>query len=317
MTNKMSRGVSMQILINHSAFNDQAKELVILGINTIIEQLPELNLVSLDSIIVPHDYGIELAAFQENITATIGYTNSGLGIGVGKTLAYLENDMFKTTIFLDPRLVAGIIDDSGRQSHTHIIHHELCHVHDDNEKYRVFGVCDIDDLFIHTDDMVKQLMYTHADNLWSEYIATKLSAGSRPDDHHFYVKSLFAALSVTLPEIQDEITKFKTHSDIRELFGHLQLKISYLLKITGYFLGYCNAIVGSIPPEFSEEIQSNYPYFEVPIVQLQTHLKLMEETYGSWVDSSIFERLAEGVLLLWENLGIRLYNNEGQLYVDV
>lgn len=55
------------------------------------------------------------------------------------------------------------------------VNHEFCHVHDDDEKFRVFGVTDLERAFSRTPDRVSPITYVHAD-----IVSTRLSARSKP-----------------------------------------------------------------------------------------------------------------------------------------
>lgn len=311
----------MQIIINNTEFIEEqaAKQILINMLESIVNQLTNLDLTSLDSIIIPDNFGKELIAFQEAHNLRSGYTNTEHATAFGKVLTYIEDNRFKTTIFLDPRVAFTLFDDEKRQNSVHIIHHELCHVHDDFIKYNTFHVTDLESIFLNTNDKVSQVTFAFADMIWSEYFATKLSARSKPDEHDMYVDSLMKAIPLTEKECRDEIQKYHLiHVDVPRLFMEIQLKTSYLLKTLAYVLGYAHAFNTELPDDFKEHINNDYPYLSGVWNEISDNLKQMHKSYGAWESVEVFKPIADRVLELWRNIGIIPSNTEdGQLYITV
>ncbi len=63
-------------------------------------------MVNLEKIYIPDNYGIELPAPQQSHDRIErGYTDNEFGAAMGKTLAYLENNLLEQAVFMDKRLV--------------------------------------------------------------------------------------------------------------------------------------------------------------------------------------------------------------------
>lgn len=309
----------MNIIITNKQFNEDEKAVKAIkdAFSQIIDLFPDLNLSSLESIIIPDDFGKELIQFQKEKQLRSGFTNNDGYLAVGKLMSYIKDGEFNTSMFLDPRIVFLLFDEQSNQNSIHIIHHELCHVHDDDEKYCVFGVTDPEEFFSQTEDKVRQVLYAHADLVWSEYIATRLSAHSKPEDHDMYAETILDLLPKTISECKDEIASYRLHGDISKLFGDIQLATSLFLKTTAYFIGYCHGFNQEISVELNKFIRVNYSYLADVWEPLHTHLQEMYSSYGRWNDIYVLEDLAEIVNRLWVNCGINIENQNGRLFVSV
>jgi hypothetical protein len=312
----------MEIRITNIEFHDEAKAAVIQALTSLIESAKStLELDSLELIVVPNDFGNELIRFQEEHGLHKGYTNNGLGLAVAKVMSYIRNKELVCSIFLNPHIVASLFDEGSSQDAIHIIHHELCHVHDDALKFKVFGTDDVERLFFETNDRVSQVSYAHADLIWSEYIATKLSISSKPANHHMYINSLIDAIPVTLNRCKEAKDLYQTHLDVGRLFGDIQEHLSYLFKTYAYLLGYYHAF--SDVDEFEEQkmleaIIETAPYLDGVFDLLPSELKKLHEIYGKWADHHVFKATADIVLRSWNNVGIYPNNTpDGQLYIGV
>jgi len=307
----------LEIVIKNREFDESMTESVEQAFRQIINQLQELNLDSLQFIIVPDVFGEELIEFQRSRGLREGYTNNEFGTAFGMKLSYLEDGNHKSSIFLDPRVVFTLFDENLIQNSVHIIHHELGHVHDDAYKFQIFGVTDLEELFMNTSDRVSQVTYAHADLIWSEYIATRLSARSKPEDHDLYVPSIISLVHETKVQCDELILAYRTEGDVGRLFGEIQLTTSLLLKIAAYFIGYCHGL-NIEPPEEMNNFIKQYAYWDGVWEELSPLLRKLHDSYGNWNDVYVFEDLAQTVKKLWGNLGVYPKNmDDGQLFISV
>jgi hypothetical protein len=308
----------MEIRINHLEFTEELKSAVVKILHDIINQCSNLNLSSLALIVIPNDYGSELIEFQKQHGLRVGYTDNGLGIGVGKTLSYTVDERLISCIFLNANIIAGLFDENIAQDVAHIIHHELCHVHDDTMKFSLFGVDDIEKIFFGLSDFLRQVSYAHADLSWSEYIATRLSFSSMPKNHHMYVQSFSEAIPETLNRCIQAKKDYNQHLDVTKLFGEIQIHSSYLIKTYSYFLGYCHSVMDSPPSDIIIQLTTQFPYLTDFLSPLSDELKILYQTYEKWTDYRVFERLSSIIIRLWNNLGIHPSNVSGnQTFIGV
>lgn len=307
----------MEIVINNKELIDNnLNDIVKQTIGRLIDQLSNLSLISLQYIIIPEDFGGELIQFQKERGLSEGYTNNGFGVAMGKVLTYIEDGIRRSTIFFDPRVIITLFDEVKSQNAVHLMHHEFCHVHDDYKKYVAFGVTNPEEIFFGTPDRTRQVAYAHADMIWSEYIATRLSAGSKPSDHDMYIDSVFQLLPKTEEECKEAIFLYRIEDDVGKLFGEIQLTTSLFLKVSAYFIGYCHGLNYEPPQEFLNII-TEYHYLDGVWEELSPVLHHLHDSYSSWSDIHVFEDLANIVIKLWGQLGIYPRNEDGQLFVSV
>jgi len=214
----------MEIIINSKELKDNnLVDIVKDTFDRMIVQLNKLNLSSLQFIIVPDDFGEELIHFQREHGLREGYTNNEIGTAMGKVLTYVEDGIVRSSIFFNWLVIFTLFDKDKNPNAVHTLHHEFCHVHDDYIKYKAFGVTNPEDLFLDTTDRVGQISYAHAELIWSEYIATRISSDSRPLGHDMYVNSLIELLPTTQDECEAAILRYRTERDLLKLFGEIQL----------------------------------------------------------------------------------------------
>ncbi|RKP51383.1 hypothetical protein D7Z26_16430 [Cohnella endophytica] len=308
----------MEIQINYP-WTDEEKATIREGITKLVDSVrPVLQLDSLKLILVPHDFGVELIDFQKKNGLRTGYTDNGLALAVAKMLTYVENEILVCNIVIHPGIVLSMFNEETSSDAVHIFHHELCHVHDDILKFDLFHVAEIEDLYAGENGTVRQVSYIHADLIWSEYIATRLSSTSKPSDHHMYVESFLEAIPETLDRCKKAKEEYQGHLDVGELFREIQGHISYLLKTYAYFLGYFHSINESFSEEQYKEILESVPYLKGVIDVIPLELQKLYTNYGSWDDHMVFEKLANTVLTSWENVGIHPSDlPDGRLYIGV
>lgn len=307
----------MEIIINSKELIDNnLVDIVKDAFERMIVQLNNLNLSSLQFIIVPNDFGEELIHFQREHGLLEGYTNNEFGTAMGKVLTYVESGAVRSAVFFDQRVIFTLFDQDKNPNAVHTMHHEFCHVHDDYIKFTAFGVTNPEELFLDTTDRVRQISYAHAELIWSEYIATRISSDSRPMGHDMYTNSVIELLPMTQEECAAAILRYRTEGDLWKLFGEIQLTTSLFLKVAAYFHGYCHGINVELPQEINDHIK-HYSYLDGVWEELSPILNRLYDSYGSWNDIHVFEDLANLVIKLWEQLGIYPRNEEGQLFISV
>src|SRR3569833_2974613 len=153
-----------------SAFTDEQKEIVKQGIQSIIDQVAaDLDLSNLEYFIVPTNFKTKLTQLQRERHLREGYTNEEHGLAVGKALQYEVNGELKFAIFVHWQVVNGLYNEETKQFNANLIHHELCHIHDENVKARDVGI----EFVLELGRDLRTTLLVHADSTWSEYFAVK------------------------------------------------------------------------------------------------------------------------------------------------
>jgi hypothetical protein len=122
-------------------------------------------------------------------------------------------------------------------------------------------VIDIEQVLFDAPDKVSQVTYAHADLIWSEYIATKLSRRSKPENDDLYVESLLSLILETKEQCEKVIIAYHSTGDIDQLFCEIQLTKSLLLKVITYFIGYFHSY-NIEPPNEMNSFFRKYSYLD-------------------------------------------------------
>jgi len=161
----------MEIIINVTSFNNDRKVTIEDEFRRLVVTKPStnLNLNTLEQIVITEECGQEILSFQQRYGIEVtGHTSNEFVTAVGKTLTWEEDGKQKQTVILDWRIAPALITEEGRQFASHLIHHELCHVHDNYHRSVIFGKpipwLKKGDLFSY--------LHCHADIVWTEYIAS-------------------------------------------------------------------------------------------------------------------------------------------------
>ena len=140
----------------------------------------EIDFRRMHRIIVTSDYAGELANLSSNPQSDdlVTHTNEEYAVGVAQVRTIPRGDSFEFVPVVNAQIAATLVQDNeeGYKSDEfrtvlHLLHHELCHVHDNNKKCDVIKVMRPDnekDLFI----------LPLADSSWTEYIANFLSCST-------------------------------------------------------------------------------------------------------------------------------------------
>ncbi|MBL0387896.1 hypothetical protein JJB07_14740 [Tumebacillus sp. ITR2] len=278
-----------------------------------LDQLSEISdgnlwLEKLDAIIIPDDFGEELIAFQKEKGISEGFTENSYGTAVGKTLQYMVGDTSRFTIFLREYIMFGLFSEEVKQQSANVIHHELCHVHDDTIKERMLGL----EFVMRMGGDFQTVLRLHADIIWSEFKATELSSVTKRVEE-IQIEHVLKMVERSKPFIDDEIAKYRIHGEITALFDKVQLEASDLLKQLVYIIGDLVGKGWSDKLEmFSELI--NRTYLKEIWTDLVKELMRLNSIYEHWSGVEELDTLGGVVMKLWNVYG--LYPNENW-YISV
>lgn len=200
----------------------------------------------------------------------------------------------------------------------HVLHHELCHVHDYNQRINIFK-----EKFLQTHPNGKDiLLYPLAELCWSEYIANYLSSSSarKCDMPNDIIASFETLLRETKIKIDLEVEIFRTDNDIKSLLSFAKANIAHLIKSSSYVLGYMHGMhtdLSKVNPNLDLYLQGSY--FSSSWNFLSDVLANMRRSYPlDWQKESIFENLMYVLDELYARLGIVLSENERrELFFEV
>ena len=116
----------------------------------------------------------------------------------------------------------------------HGLHHELCHVHDDNRQIDAFGTPKLNHLYQGKDMLTRPL----AEACWSEYIADLMSS-STADTVWLgaIVKSFGDAIARTKPHLDGEVLAYRHHGDLGRLVDEFERHAGFPRQVGGVRAG--------------------------------------------------------------------------------
>lgn len=305
----------MEIVIKTKEIRDDQIENVRINIKSLIDQLSEgLILVSLKKIVVPEDFGEEILALQREYGSTeVGHTNNEFGTAIAKVLHYRKDGEIFHTIVLDKLLIHMLFTEKTQNSAVHYFHHELCHVHDEYLKERIY------DLESRAGYGLGHILLVHSDVIWSEYVAERLA--NRTIDikqlEKSYIPNLFDNIIKSKEIAAEKICQYRKHRDVDRLFQEIQALSNTMLILTANTQGYIQGINSVELTKVLDDALLETSFGQVWI-GLGVELKSLYEIYPDWDGIAQLERLSLVVLKHWNDLGIypRPIENNG-LYIDV
>ena len=200
----------------------------------------------------------------------------------------------------------------------HVLHHELCHVHDYNKCIDIFQ----SHFFATVHKGKEMILYPLSQICWSEYIANYLSSSSvkKCEMLQTSMDTFMIQIVETEQKIDKQIAIFRRTKDIKSLLVFVKTNIENLVKSASYVLGYMHGLHKNIEtfcPSLYELI--NKSYFFYTWCYLDDVLKNMKNSYPiNWHKNNIFENLIYGFDKLYTRMGIKLTeNNKHELFFEV
>jgi len=292
-------------------------------IKFLIEKDQNIDLRRLTRIIITTDFANELS-IQTTSQNPITYTNESYAQAIGKTLNIRKNDDFEIIMILDANWAIYYLLGSKDNPKTkdiklfsHLLHHELCHVHDNNKKIDA-----LQKFWLKYECTGKSILIQPlAEMCWAEYIANFLSSSTVPEAFIVsFVGSLKEAVKRTKKDLEKEILKYRTHSDLKVLLEYFERHGNFLIKNAAYLMGYLDGLnreLSSIDNELFELISNSY--FKTAWFEMQKALRYMHSQYPKlWKDIEIYNSLTHVMEQYYSDMGLVLSNTpEGQLYVHI
>lgn len=255
---------------------------------------------------------------------TITHTNEDYAVAVAKVMILPCNEEFEIIPVINANIAAALVQDDPEtidkerfRSALHFLHHELCHVHDDNKKIDALKSHMLNTRYTGKDMYIRPL----AEVCWSEYIATLMSSSTAGNNDIEEITENFAeAIIRTKPEIDKEILLYRYHADIQKLLSTFGRHGEFLAKAAAYTLGYVDGLGKSLSDlsiEASEALSGSY--FEPTWNAMHSSLKKMLQEYpNGWQDLSIMDELALSIENYYVEMGLVLSTTEdGQAYLHV
>lgn len=257
---------------------------------------PPLDFRRMHRIIVTSDFAGELTALSSKTASgnPITYTNEDFGQAVAKVLLLPKGESFEIVPVINAFIVKALtepeVNARGFEYVGHVLHHEFCHVHDDNKKLDAFPNILLQHRYQGKDTILGPI----TEGCWSEYIANFLSSSTAPNDAiSIMIESFDEALKRTKEETDLQILRYRCDENLENLLSTFRRRGEFLTTSAAYVLGYLDGLGKSLE-EISAETATSLSgsYFEPIWLKLQTALRELRQSYpDGWKNFSIFDSL--------------------------
>ena len=147
-------------------------------------------------------------------------------------------DEFEIVPVIDAATVAPLLLTEGEENKDlvdatlHYLHHEFCHVHDNNKKIEALDNVILRQAYTGKDMFVGPL----TEAVWSEYFANRMSSGSAPKGVICDTATSFKdALFRTKALIDQEILSYRYHADLQNSLALFQRHGEFLVKMAATY----------------------------------------------------------------------------------
>ncbi len=194
-------------------------------------------------IIVAADYAGELSALSNNPVAEPLYTDEEYAVGIAQVVTLPCQGGFEFVPVINASFAMNLLPDNekGYEAETfrtmlHLLHHELCHVHDNNKKLDTIGTA-------WTDNPKDEFLIPIADKCWTEYVANFLSSETATKDAVDIICDNFIdSIKRTKENIDADIRKYRSHGDLDRLVAIFRRHGHFLAKSAAYVLGFMDGL---------------------------------------------------------------------------
>ncbi|MHA4168869.1 hypothetical protein [Bacillus cereus] len=315
----------MEIVLNSAQFTKEQKEHLKPQIEQLITNLStDLDLSTLEKVIIPKDFTKEVVSFQEDHNKQItGHTKNENEEAKAKVMYYIEDGNYRQVVFLHEIFISGLMVDNIDivKKCQFFIHHELGHVHDEFNKREIYS----DDL--RKGIGLSQLDFTltiHSDVVWSEYFAN-LTAGTHLTSELFVEQASYTI--ELIHRVKDECTKYikeyRKHGDINLLMEQIKEATHMLFYFTALTLGSLHYYKETLSEEeynlIKEAVDGNITgtYFEGSWSLIDKALTSLYSKYPNWNDIYQLDELNQAIHKCWNELGIYLEDYGENMYINV
>jgi len=277
-------------------------------------------------IVVTTDFAGELAELSTKTASgnQITHTNEDYAVAVAKVMIIPDGDKVEICPILSARYAAALVPEGSEGYDAdnfyyilHLLHHELCHVHDDNKKIDALHDVMLKHHYKGKDMFIRPL----SEICWSEYIANLLSSKTATETNlKDIVTSFEDAVKRTKNDIDNEILSYRYHGDLDKLLEIFKRHGEFLVKMATYTMGYMDGLrvtLEELSIETAETISGSY--FESTWEDMHEALKEMRSVYPKgWKDLSIYNQLSDVLEKYYDKMGLILSTTEdGGAYVDI
>lgn len=277
-------------------------------------------------IIVTTDFAAELKELSSQTASghSIMHTNEEYAVAVAKVILLPHGDECEIVPVINANIAASLVmhdpdnfDEERFNNVIHYLHHEFCHVHDDNKKIDALHDVMLRHCYGGKDIFIRPL----AEVCWSEYLANRLSSATVTETVVSDMTTSFKeAVARTKSIINKEILSYRYHYDLERLMRVFHRHGEFLVKAAAYMLGYVDGLEKPLS-ELSVEADKklNGSYFRRTWEAMHEALSGMYQIYpDGWKGLEVYDQLAATLEDYYVEMGLILSTTEGGgAYVDI
>lgn len=305
----MKNDIELQI----NGLNEEISAALAQVLTSLLQEFSSLDLRRLNKIIVTTQFEEELLGLNTRKTTTKNFHLNNKNTLAKVITLPLQQD-FEMVIVMRSSYALNLLNlhknTMAYADALHVLHHELAHVHDNNNKIDRFKTHMIQSKYQGKDS----LLYPLAEICWSEYIANYLSASTAQNSlmPEMLANSLEALIGQKERNIKTEVMVYKTNPKRSDVLFSMKEDIEELLKTASYVIGYMHGMGKSLE-ELSYD--SNYlvqsSYFHDIWAVFNEELNAMLSLYPhAWMNLNVYQDLAFGIEAFFNQMGIVLLENE-------
>ncbi|WP_066297880.1 hypothetical protein [Bacillus sp. FJAT-29937] len=303
----------IKINFQSKLFNEESHQKIADELNNEILKL-NLNLNSLNQINITENLLKSVLKFQEHYSKKEkGVTQGENGDAIAKVMDFIdENDQFAQEIFITDWVIFNLFqeDKNIAARSFHILHHELVHIHDKYLKKRIYT---LEGRQAINRNRLDHILTIHADIVWSEFIAERLSWHTLTfEDIPYKVDHVKSLLQNVKSEIEKQI---KGEEDHNYIFRVLQEETSLLLKIVANLFGMLDGLISNATEHENINLFQKLLIntFENSCMEdiwedFYNNLVSLFKIYPDWNDVNELSDLCKTIRAFWASLGV--YTNK-------
>jgi hypothetical protein len=319
----MEQKIQIQFHGVQESWIDKLQSVIISLIYGLVRLTPPLDFRRMYRIIVTENFSETLNDLSElkQTGNKISYTNEEYAVAVAKIVLLPVADGIEIVpVFASQYLSALISEDINSDNFRytlHLMHHEFCHVHDENKKIDALR-----DVILKQSYKGKEsFLFPLAESCWAEYIANFMSANTAMDSNIFdTTNSLNEAILRTKNRITEKIDHYRYNADLQHLLEVFERDGKFLIKAAAYTLGYLDGLNTNLETiNKTTATTLNGSYFEKIWKRLHIVLTEMRERYQEdWNGIQFYQELADIVDEYYKTMGFVLSTVEDdQTYVSI
>ena len=297
-----------------NGLNQKDAEALVKHITSLLQQFSQLNLERLESILVTQTFEKDIETLTSDNNAIFKNKYLSRRQTLAKVLTLPTKEDFKFVLIMRSSYAKSFLDDKNNtisyKDAVHIFHHELGHIHDNNNKIAVFK----EQMKHKRYEGKNAILYPIAEVCWSEYIANFISSSTAQES--LMPEMVANALEVDIKEkeqnIKTMVMAFRSNKSRVDLLHSIKNEVESLLKTASYVIGYMHGMQKSLE-ELSYD--SNYflecSYFKDIWEVLIYELSSIHNVYpDGWMNLNIYQCLAFSIEAFFNQMGVVIMQDE-------